>query len=88
MLTAVVGRSRARKLRRYVQDTGLEVTALLKLALDLLACNLEHMPRPKNSEAQTMALARAKASTPASRHTQARRAGWKRWHPNEPWPGE
>src|SRR4051794_20158508 len=72
-LVKLLGRARARKLRRFIEHTGLSQEFLLKFAMDLADCALRRIP-PKNPEAVRMGMARWDNLTPEARTELARRA--------------
>jgi len=74
----MLGRTRARKLRRLATETDASHEFLLKVAMDLLECALLRL-RPKNREAVRMGMARWDNLSPATRSQLARAAVNARW---------
>ena len=77
-LVKMLGRARARKLRRFTEQTGLSPEFLLKFGIDLVECALAHI-RPKNPQAVRMGMARWENVSPAERSELTRTAVEMRW---------
>jgi hypothetical protein len=79
-LVEVLGQQRVRKLRRFAQQTGRSLVALLEFGIDLVECHLAHMPLPKkNPEAVALGEARWANISKEQRAALSRAAVNARW---------
>lgn len=79
LIGQLLGPTRARKLRRFAQRTGLTPACLLRTAFDLVEIHLASAPVVKNAEAVSMGEARWKGVSPEARAKIARLAANQRW---------